>query len=213
MKLYIAHGTSSHAAQIVANELDLDIELVHYDVVGKTTSNGEDFSAINPLLYVPALQLDNDEKYVLTEAVVIGAYLADQAGATDLIPAQGTFERVKFDQLLAFMATELAQKHIPLMRKLMNEEGIAFNYRKLVAAYTLLNERFADGRRFLTGDNFTVADAYMFATWRHERSGAPIGHLRDLMDYKKRLDARPSVQKALRDDAEIFNRHVVRGGA
>ena len=38
-----------------------------------------------------------------------------------LIPTQGTLERVKFDQLLAFIATEIVQKHIPLMRKLLTE--------------------------------------------------------------------------------------------
>jgi glutathione S-transferase len=53
MKLYIADQTCSQAVQIVAHELGLDLDVVHYDTRGGTTSTGEDFSQINPLLYVP----------------------------------------------------------------------------------------------------------------------------------------------------------------
>jgi glutathione S-transferase len=42
--------------------------------------------------------------------------IADQNPEAGLIPANGTVERVKLNQLLTFVATEIAQKHIPLMR-------------------------------------------------------------------------------------------------
>lgn len=207
MKLYIAHGTCSQTVQIIANELDLDLELVHFDVVSKETSNGDNFSEINPLLYVPALQLDNARKDVLTETIIVASYLADQADTGGLIPVPGTLDRVKFDQLLTFIATEIAQKHIPLMRKLLTEEGTAFNRNKLLTAYSLLDERLADGRAFLTGDDFTVADAYVFGTWWSKRSGVYLEHLPHLMAYKARLDAHPSVQKALKDEARVSAVH------
>ncbi|WP_454724787.1 MULTISPECIES: glutathione S-transferase C-terminal domain-containing protein [Cupriavidus] len=207
MKLYVAQATCSLAVQMVANELGLNPELIHYDVFGKTTSANDDFASVNPLMYVPALVLDNAEATRLTETIVIASYLADQHLAAGLIPAHGTLERVKFDQLLTFVATEIAQKHIPLMRKLQTEAGTAWTRAKLVSAYTVLDQRLADGRAYLTGDKFTVADAYVWATMWQERSGAQIGHLKHLMAYVARVEARPSAQKALKDEAEIVARH------
>jgi glutathione S-transferase len=207
MRLYIADKTCSEAVQIIANELGLSLELIHYDVFGKTTSNGDDFASVNPLGYVPVLVLDNDRQDRLTETIIVTSYLADQHPTAGLVPMPGTIERAKFDQLLAFIATEIAQKHIPLMRKLMTEEGTVWTRAKLVAAYKTLDDHLADGRAFLTGDRFTVADAYVFATMWHERSGAEIGHLHSLAAWKARMDNRPSVQKAMQDQADIVAQH------
>jgi glutathione S-transferase len=207
MKLYIADQTCSEAVQIIANELGLDLELVHFDVWNRTTSNGEDFAQINPLLYVPALQLDNADKDILTETIVITSYLADQFPEAGLVPPQGSLERAKFNQLLTFLATEIAQKHIPLMRKLLTEEGTSWTRDKLVKAYATLDADLADGRTWLTGEQFTVADAYVWGTFWHERSGAAIGHLKHLMAYKARMDERASVQKTIQDEAKVVADH------
>ena len=206
MKLYIADQTCSQAVQIIANELGLTPELVHFDVFNKTTSTGESFAAVNPLLYVPALVLD-DEQAPLSETIVITSYLADQRPDAGLIPAPGSLERARFDQLLVFIATEIAQKHIPLMRKLLTPEGTDWTRNKLVNAYKTMDARLADGRPFLTGDRMTVADAYLWGTFWHERSGARIEHLPHLMAWKARMDAVPSVRKALADEAAVVARH------
>jgi glutathione S-transferase len=207
MKLYIAEATCSLAAQAIANELGLAPVLVHFDVFGKSTSDGSSFADANPLLYVPVLQLDNENKNLLTETITITSYLADQHPGSNLIPPRGTMERVQMDQLLTFLATEIAQKHIPLMRKLMTAEGIAFNTNKLLTAYGVLDQRLSDGRSYLTGEQFTVADAYVWATMWHERSGVELDHLKHLMAYVARIDARPSAQKALKDEAGMVALH------
>lgn len=206
MKLYIAEATCSLAAQTIANELGLTPELVHYDVFGKSTSNHKDFTDVNSLQYVPVLELD-DENERLTETVIITSYLADQHPESNLIPKHGTIERVRMDQLLTFVATEIAQKHIPLMRKLMTPEGIEFHTNKLLTAYGVLDKQLSDGRSYLTGEQFTVADAYVWATLWHKRSGVNLDHLTNLSAYIARIDARPSVQKALKDEAEIVAVH------
>lgn len=212
MKLYIAQATCSLAVQAVFNELGLEPELIHYDVFGKSTTGNDNFVDVNELGYVPVLVLDKghggahaDEK--LTETIVISSYLADQHPESGLIPAHGTIERVRMDQLLTFVATEIAQKHIPLMRKLLTEEGTAWTRAKLVNAYARLDAQLADGRAYLTGDRFTVADAYVWATMWHERSGAQIGHLKHLMACIARIEARASVKQALKDEAELVARH------
>ena len=207
MKLYIAQATCSLAAQLVANELGLEPELIHYDVHGKSTSNNDNFAEVNPLAYVPVLVLDNAEQTHLTETTIITSYLADQHLAAGLIPAHGTLERVKFDQLLTFLATEIAQKHIPLMRKLQTESGTDWTRNKLVTAYSTLDKQLSDGRAYLLGEQFTVADAYVWATMWQERSGAQITHLKHLMAYIDRINARPAAQKALKDEAEMVARH------
>lgn len=205
MKLYIADQTCSQAVQIIANELGLSPQLVHFDVFGRTTSTGEDFAKVNPLLYVPALTLDDDAG-VLTETIVMTSYLADQRPDAKLAPKAGTLERAKLDQTLTFIATEIAQKHIPLMRKLLTEDGAAWTRDKLVKAYTVMDERLAR-QPFVAGDAFTIADAYLWATMWHERSGAQIGHLKNLFAWKARMDARPSVGKALADEAAVVAAH------
>jgi len=207
MKLYIAQATCSLAVQAIANELGLSPRLVHFDVFGKSTTEGGPFADVNPLLYVPALELDNEHKDRLTETITITSYLADQHPESGLIPRHGTMERVRMDQLLTFIATEIAQKHIPLMRKLMTEEGVAFNTGELLSAYGVLDARLADGRAYLTGEQFTVADAYVWATMWHERSGVNLDHLKNLAAYIARIEARPSVQKALKDEADMVALH------
>ncbi|CAN7769715.1 glutathione S-transferase C-terminal domain-containing protein [Caballeronia sp. LjRoot34] len=206
MKLYIAEATCSLAAQAIANELGLSPELVHFDVFGKSTSDGSNFSDVNPLQYVPALVLDG-EKTALTETIIITSYLADQHPEANLIPKRGTIERTRMDQLLTFIATEIAQKHIPLMRKLMTPEGIEFHTNKLLTAYGVLDKQLSDGRSYLTGEQFTVADAYVWATMWQARSGVNLDHLTNLMAYVARVEARPSAQKALKDEAELVARH------
>lgn len=213
MKLYIAQATCSLAAQLVANELGLAPELIHFDVHNRTTSNGESFIDVNSLAYVPVLELDNDASDRLTETIVVASYMADQHPEAGLIPTAGTLERAKYDQLLVFLATEIAQKHIPLMRKLLTEEGAEWTRNKLVKAYTALDQRLADGRKYITGDKFTVADAYVWATMWHERSGVKIEHLKNLTAYVARVEARPSAQKALKDEAELVALHRARAAA
>ena len=206
MKLYIADQTCSQAVQIVANEIGLEPELIHYNVSDRSTSNGEDFAAVNPLQYVPVLELDSGAKDRLTETIVILSHLADRHPQAQLAPAAGTLERAKLDQLLVFTATEIAQKHIPLMRKLLTQEGAEWTRNKLVRAYTQIDERLAKSA-FVAGDRFSIADAYVWATMWHKRSGAEIGHLEHLMAWKARMDAHPSVRKALGDEAAVVAAH------
>ncbi|QWA11620.1 glutathione S-transferase family protein [Sodalis ligni] len=207
MKLYIADKTCSEAVQIIANELGITPELIHFDVFGKSTSNGDDFAELNPMQYVPLLVLDEAHKERLSETIVVTSYLADQYPEAGLIPPQGTLERVKYDQLLVFIATEIAQKHIPLMRKLMTEAGIAWTSSRIIAAYQILDDRLSDGRPYLAGDTLTVADAYLWATFWGERSGINVSHLANVTAWKARMDAHPSVLKALRDEADVVNAH------
>ncbi|KAH8125226.1 hypothetical protein FP744_10005547 [Trichoderma asperellum] len=210
MKLYIGNDTCSRAPHLVANELGIKHELVFVDVFTKSTSNGENFSAINPLLYIPALKLDNDNHDVISEAIVISSYLADQCPESDMLPTPGTLERVKVDQFLVQLTTEIAQKHIPLILKLMTEQGTQIHTNRLLRAYQLLDDRLADKRSYLFGETFTVADAYVWGTFWNNRSGVNLDPMHNLAAWKARVDARPAAIKTLKEEAEMVAIHMAR---
>src|SRR5258708_19866026 len=74
MKLYYSPGACSLASNIVLHEAGLAASFVKVDLKSKRTEYGEDFRAINPKGYVPALMLDDGQ--LLTENVALLQYLA-----------------------------------------------------------------------------------------------------------------------------------------
>ena len=112
MKLYYKQGAGSLSPHIVANELGLDVEFIKVDLKDHTTAQGQNFYKVNPHGYIPALELDNGE--MLTEGIVIVQYLADLKPEKDLAAANGTFERYKLQEMLAFLSTEIHKGFIPL---------------------------------------------------------------------------------------------------
>jgi glutathione S-transferase len=105
MKLYYAPQACSLAPHIVLRELKLPFVLIRVDNRSKRTASGEDFLAINPKGYVAALQLDNGA--VLTESPAILQYLADLQPQSGLAPAPGSFERVRLQEWLNFVSSEI----------------------------------------------------------------------------------------------------------
>jgi glutathione S-transferase len=169
---------------------------VRVDLRTKTTPAGGDFLAINPKGYVPALELEDGE--VLTEATAILQYLADLKPETRLAPANGTLVRARLHEALNYIATELHQSYGPLFNPATLPEIRAARSAHLRKRYALLDKQLAD-RKYLLGDAFTVADAYLFAVTRW----AEIVEL-DLSDYtnirafQQAVAARPAVQAALK---------------
>jgi glutathione S-transferase len=159
MKLYYTPGACSLSPHIVLREAGLDFDLEQVDLRSKQTKSGADFRAVNPKGSVPALQLDNGE--VLTEGAVMVQYLADQQPAAKLAPPAGSWERVRLQEWLNYIASELHKGFSPLFNPKASEE-----WKQIVKAN--LAQRFAylakslDGKKFLMGDGFTVADAYLF---------------------------------------------------
>ena len=120
MKLYYAPGVCSLSPHIVAHEAGVKLELVKTDIKTKTIEGGGDYKKINPLGYVPALQLDDGT--VLTEGPAIVQYLADQKPATKLAPAAGTIDRYRVQEWLAFIGTELHKNFGPLFNRASSDD-------------------------------------------------------------------------------------------
>lgn len=195
MKLYFSPGACSLSPHIVLRELGLEFDAVKVNGREKKTATGEDYWAINPKGSVPAVQLDNGE--VVTEGAVIVQYLADQKPEAKLAPAQGSFERVRMQEWLNYVASDLHKSFSPLFSPKINDEYRAAIVEALGNRYGFLAKHL-EGRQYLLGDSFTVADAYLFTilTW------SPVAKLDlakwpSLKAYFDRVQARPAVQAAL----------------
>ncbi|WP_144377167.1 glutathione transferase GstA [Mesorhizobium amorphae] len=195
MKLYYSPGTCSLSPHIVLRELGHDFELEKVDIRAKVTESGGDFRAINPKGYVPALKLESGE--VLTEGVAIVQHLADAAGARHLAPQPGTLARTRLVEHLNFISAELHKSFGPLFQG-ASEEAKEAARAKIGSRLDLLEQVFADGRDFLMGESFSVADAYLFTivNWTHP-TGINLAKWPRIADFVERVAQRPTVQAAL----------------
>jgi len=201
MKLYFSPGACSLASHIALIEAGLEFTTERVDIRARKTASGTDFLAINPKGYVPALELKDGA--VLTEGPAILQFIADLAPDRQLAPANGTLERYRLIEWLNFIATEVHKSFSPLFRPTSTEE-------MKEAARTHLGNRLGwiagqlEGRDYLMGSQFTVADAYLFTVlgWANfvqfDLSPWPV-----LAAYTQRVAARPAVQQALRDEGLI----------
>ena len=112
MKLYFSPGACSLGPHISLHEAGLSFDLVRVDLRSHKTEGGEDFYAINPKGYVPALQLDDGS--ILTENAAIAQYVADLAPEKKLAPPAGTMERYRLQEWIHFIATEIHKAFSPL---------------------------------------------------------------------------------------------------
>ena len=201
MKLYYSPGACSLASHIVALEAGHKIDLVKVDIPNKKTENGDDFWKINPKGYVPALALDNGE--VLTEVSVVCQYLADQKPESGLISPFGSLQRYHEMSAINFAATEV-HKQIgalfnPALTSDMKEVQKAAATRRLKSL-----ERMLEGKSYVMGDRFTVADAYLFTvlnwTRLHQISLDPFPNIQGFM---QRVGSREKVRQAMMEEGLI----------
>lgn len=194
MKLYYFPGACSLAVHIVLEETGLAYEAQAVDRASRKTAAGEVLDAVNPKGYVPALVLDDGE--VLTEGPVINQYLADLVPHRQLAPAPGSRERLRLQIWLNFIGTELHKSFSPLFQG-APEEWKQVMRQKIDTRFEYV-ERQLQGRRWLTGETFSVADAYLFVMllWaRHLK--LPLDCYANLTAYAARVGDRASVRAAL----------------
>lgn len=196
MKLYFAPGACSLAPHIALIEAGLPFEAVQVSTKSHKLKDGSDFYLINPLGYVPVLELDDGTR--LTEGPAIDQYIADLAPERQLAPPNGTLARYQLQSLLNFISTELHKSFSPLFTPGTPEETKAAAHAKLASRYTHVNT-LLEGRQHLTGDTFTIADAYLFnvTSWCRlvQVDLQAHGNVRAFME---RVAARPAVQAAMK---------------
>jgi glutathione S-transferase len=195
IRLYYSPGACSMAPHIVAREASIPIDLVRVHLDRQTTENTEDYREINPRGYVPALQIDGE---VHTEVAALVQFLAEQAPPSSLLPPSGTLARFRVNQWLGFVSSEL---HKTVSPWLFSQETAASTrhavLNKFASRLAELNARFA-AQPYLTGEHFTVADAYAFTivSWS-DFLNVDLHPYPKLREFMARVAARPRVREAL----------------
>ena len=204
MQLYYSPGACSLASHITLREAGLPFELKRADTKTKKLVDGGDFLAVNSKGLVPALRLDDGQ--VLTEGPVILQYLADRKPESGLAPKAGTMERYRLMEWLNFLTSEIHKGFTPLFKAEATAEVKAFTQSRLEKVLDWANQQLGD-RTYLTGDAFTVADAYLFTlvNWTYF-VGMDLGKWPALKAFHGRVAARPAVQDAL--EAEGLNKQA-----
>lgn len=198
MKLYFSKGACSLSIRIVAHELGIKLEYEGVDLHTKKTASGQDFLGIAPKGSVPALVLDNGE--LLTENIAIQEYLAD-THPSPLLPPVGDLERYRVLEWLSFMASDMHKAFSPLFNQNVPADIKASIFIPILKMRLLtLENRFKD-HTYLTGDQFTLPDAYCFVTLRWVPAfKVSLADYPNVQRFFNTVAARPAVQAALEEE-------------
>ena len=196
MKLYYSPGACSLSPHIALHEAGLAFDAVPAPTKTHQLPDGTDYYTINPLGYVPLLELDNGER--LREGPAIVQYIADLVPQKNLAPANGTLARYRLQEWLTFIGMELHRGFGPLFNPATPDEFKAMTKTKLSQRLAWVDSQLAD-RPYLMGDAFSVADGYLFTVtnWA-PRVGVDITGLANLSAYRECVAARPAVQAAMK---------------
>ena len=163
MKLYYSPGACSLSPHIALREAGLAFEPVLASTKTHKLQDGIDYYQLNPLGYVPLLELDDGTR--LREGPAIVQYIADLAPLKNLAPANGTLPRYRLQEWLTFIGTEIHKTFSPLFHPAMPEEAKKIFRDKLLSRFQWLNGELA-GKDYLVGEHFSVADGYLYTVTR-----------------------------------------------
>jgi len=198
MKLYYAPGACSLAVHIAFREAGLSPQLVRVDLAGRRTDTGEDFDQLNPRGYVPVVELDDGSRH--TEAAALLQWIGENH---QLLPTPASPALMQALEWLAFVATELHKAFGPLFNPALDPATREATVARLLRRFGTV-ERHLAGRDWLTGDSFSVVDAYAFAIlgwaqlFKLDMSPFPL-----VLAYLQRIAQRPAVQAALKAEGLV----------
>lgn len=197
LTLYYVPGACSLCPHIALREAGLSFRLERVNPKTKQTESGTDYLSINPKGYVPTLEMNNGQ--LLTEVTAISQYIADLAPAKKLAPLPGTVDRLRLQEWLNFIATELHKGFSPLYNPKIPDviKGI---FRDQLASRIAYVADALEGKDYLMGNKaFTVADAYLYTVLRWStRMNIDLPPI--LQEYRERISTRPAVKAALENE-------------
>ena len=202
MKLYYKPGACSLASHIALHEVGTTFDIEAVDTASGVTANGDDYSKINPKGYVPALKIDSGE--VITEGPAILQFIADQFPQSDLAPKVGTVARARLHEYLNYVGSELHTAFSPFFAKELSEDDKKQAVVNTGSKFNYLNTLFSDGRQYLLGDQFTVADAYLFvvSNWSNF-VGINLDDWPNIANFVTRVSERPATIAAMKTEGLV----------
>lgn len=196
--LYTAATPNGHKISIALEEMGLDYQVIHIDLMAGEQKRPE-FIAINPNGRIPAIiDRDNDD-FAVFESGAILLYLAEKTGL--FLPANPK----KRSQVMQWLMFQMGG-----VGPMMGQANVFYRYfpEKIPAAidryqhesrrlFEVMNNQLADNR-YLAGDDYTIAD---MATWpwvrTYDWSGVDITGLTHLQRWIEELALRPACQKGI----------------
>jgi glutathione S-transferase len=196
VKLFFSPGACSLAPHIVLRETGTGFSLEKVDTARHVTAAGGDYYAINPKGQVPVLELDDGTR--LTEGPVIAQFIADRAGKATLMPAAGSVARYRVMEWQNYITSELHKSFTPLFNAAFDSTAKGLHASLLRKKYEWIDSRLANST-YLTGEDFTAADAYLFAVtgWARHVS-LTLSDLPNLQRFLAGVAARPAVREAMK---------------
>lgn len=197
MKLFYKPGACSLASHIILRETGAVFDIESVDTDAGTTATGRDYKTINAKGYVPALELNSGE--ILSEGAAILQYIADTNPRNRLAPELGTVARARLQEHLNYTSAELHKAFGPFFSSSASEQEKESAKAKVAQKFDYLETLFGDGRTFLLGDDFSVADAYMFvvSNWANF-VGIDLAGWPNLQAFVARVAERPTAQAAMK---------------
>jgi glutathione S-transferase len=208
MDLYFSPLACSLATRISLYEADAGARFIEVDPKTKRIMHdGSDYREVYSLGMVPAVRMDDGA--LLTENAAILQYVADRFPDANLAPKNG-IERARLQQWLCFIGTELHKGlFVPLFDKKAPEGTAANTLAKGESRLAYLNA-YLTGREFLL-DQFTVADAYLYTVLNWSMA-TPVKFdpYPAIQTYYTRLQKRPSIAKAFREELALYKAELAR---
>lgn len=192
MTIRLYHHPFSRAANAVwmLEEVGVPYELRFVDFMAGENKQPE-ILALNPMGKLPTL-VDGD--VVVTELAAIGLYLADRYSAGKLAPALDDPARGTYLRWSLFAPSVIEPG---AMAKMSGAE-----FKPSQAGWgsfsTMMEtiEKAIEGKEYLLGDRFSMADVIFGGTVRYMLRFKMIEARKSLEDYAKRLDARPALARS-----------------
>jgi len=203
MALTLYHHPYSRASNVVwmLEEVGVPYELRFVDIL-KKESKSADLVKLNGMGKIPILT-DND--VVMTESAAIGLYLADRYGYGRLAPKVDDPLRAPYLRW-SFFAPSVIEPAIMAKREGWQVKEMQAGWGSYDSMLQTIDAAI-DGRQFLLGDTFTMADCVFGGLLRFMISFKTIEPSPALAAYAARLASRPASQRADEKNQQVRAAH------
>ena len=199
MKLYVAPGPNSYRVRIFMAEKGIKLPMVELDYA-KREHKSPEFLKLNSLGQVPVLVLDDGA--VITESVAICRLLEDLHPTPPLFgndaKSKGLIEmwnRRMEQEVFGTIGNVTLHSNEFFKERVIQVPAFAEAQRKMIPGkWAWLDGEMSDGRPFLAGDQFSIADiSGMVTLWLSEVFSYEVpSNLAHVQAWNERLRQRPS---------------------
>lgn len=194
MRLYHVPFTRSTRVLWVLEEIGEPYDLT---VLTREEREAAEHRRRHPLGRVPVLE---DDQGFLFESAALCLHLADLGPGARLTWPPATHERALVYQWALFAMTELEPAILEARRDRGGDPARSRASRERLSATAMVVERALDGRQYLVGDRFSVADVICWdgcgALLADAEGDGLLDRLPNTRAYVRRLDARPARRRA-----------------